>query len=99
MADHAAVTTTNGNKYLDALIRAWRTLYTGWILDALVLIGAGLADVMQKNVDVTTEAFWITFWILVVKSFLTALGSFLLRLKFTPKNVTETKEKVPAAIG
>lgn len=72
--------------HVDALIRAWRTLYTGFILDALVLIGGGIMNLMSAH-EVTTEAFWIAFLILVTKSFLTAMGSYLLRLKVTPKNV------------
>lgn len=79
MADHALTP-----KYSDALNRAWRTLYTGFILDALVLIGAGLADLLNQA-DVTTQAFWITLGILVAKSLLTSAASFLLRLKVTPK--------------
>lgn len=74
--------------HTDALVRAWRTLYTGFILDALVLIGGGIANLMLQH-EVTTKAFWISLLILVTKSFLTALGSYLLRLKVTPKNLKE----------
>lgn len=74
--------------HTDALVRALRTLYTGFILDALVLIGGGIANLMLEH-EVTTEAFWISLLILVTKSFLTALGSYLLRLKVTPKNLKE----------
>jgi hypothetical protein len=80
MAGHAAEPTVKA----DALNRAWRTLYTGIILDALVLIGTGLTSLLTEH-DITSEAFWITFGILIGKSFLTSLGSFLLRLKVTPK--------------
>jgi len=80
MADHAAPVSVK----TDALNRAWRTLYTGIILDALVLIGTGLTSLLSDH-DITTEAFWVTFGILIGKSFLTSLGSFLLRLKVTPK--------------
>ena len=82
MADHLAPVSVK----TDALNRAWRTLYTGIILDALVLIGTGLTSLLTEH-DITTEAFWITFGILIGKSFLTSLGSFLLRLKVTPKPV------------
>jgi len=74
--------------HVDALIRAWRTLYVGFILDALVLIGGGIGNLLLQH-EVTTEAFWIALLILVTKSFLTALGSYLLRLKVTPKNLKE----------
>jgi hypothetical protein len=83
MADHVAAPSVKS----DALNRAWRTLYTGFILDALVLIGTGLTSLLTEH-DITTEAFWVTFGILIGKSFLTSLGSFLLRLKVTPKPPT-----------
>lgn len=73
--------------HVDALTRAWRTLYTGFILDALTIIGGGILDLLTTTVDVTSEVFWIGVLGLVTKSFLTALGSYLLRLKVTPKNV------------
>lgn len=77
--------------HVDALVRAWRTLYVGFILDALLVIGGGLGNLLLKY-EVTDEAFWIAFKILVLKSFLTALGSYLLRLAVTPKNVKSEKE-------
>jgi len=70
----------------DALNRAWRTLYTAFGADAAILIGAGLLELLDKT-DISTEAFWIGAGILVVKSVLTALGSYLLRLKHAPKEV------------
>jgi hypothetical protein len=80
MADHVAPVSVR----TDALNRAWRTLYTGIILDALVLIGMGLNDLLT-SADITTQQFWVTFGILIGKSLLTSLGSFLLRLKVAPK--------------
>lgn len=77
--------------HLDAANRAWRTLYTGFILDALVIIGGGIANLLSQH-EVTTEAFWIALLILVTKSFLTALGSYLLRLKVTPKNIQKGEQ-------
>jgi hypothetical protein len=82
MADHAAPSSVK----LDALNRAWRTLYTAFGADAALLIGAGLLELLDK-VDISTEAFWIGLGILVVKSILTSLGSYLLRLKHAPKPV------------
>ena len=79
MTDHAAP-----NKYLDALNRAWRTFYVAIGFDAAVLIGTGLTNLLTEK-DVTSQAFWITFGVLIVKSLLTALGAFLLRLKVAPK--------------
>jgi len=92
MGDHAALPAADRKPWwalhTDALVRAWRTLYTGFILDALVLIGGGIANLMLQH-EVTTQAFWISLLILVTKSFMTALGSYLLRLKVTPKNLKE----------
>jgi high-affinity Fe2+/Pb2+ permease len=82
MADHAAPSSVK----LDALNRAWRTLYTAFGADAALLIGAGLLELLDK-VDISTEAFWIGLGILVAKSILTSLGSYLLRLKHAPKPV------------
>lgn len=80
MADHAAPVSVK----LDALNRAWRTLYTAFGADAALLIGAGLLEMLDK-VDISTKAFWIGFGVLVVKSLLTAFGSYLLRLKKAPR--------------
>jgi hypothetical protein len=69
---------------IDALNRAARTLYTAFGADALILIGFGLTDLLSKEVDIATWAFWSALGLLVVKSLLTALGSYLLRLKKAP---------------
>ena len=79
MADHAATTSVK----LDALNRAWRTLYTAFGADAALLIGAGLLTLLDK-VEISTPAFWTGLGILVAKSVLTAFGSYLLRLKKAP---------------
>lgn len=78
MADHIAP-----NVKFDALNRAWRTFYVAIGFDAALLIGAGLTDLLSK-MDITSPAFWITFGILVGKSVLISLASFLLRLKKAP---------------
>jgi hypothetical protein len=80
MSDHVAPA---GVK-LDALNRALRTLYVGFGIDALALIGAGLLELLNQ-VDVSAPAFWAAAGVLVVKSVLSALGSYLLRLKVAPK--------------
>ena len=72
------------NVKLDALNRAWRTLYTALGADAALLIGTGLLELLDK-VDISTGAFWIGFGLLIGKSVLTALGSYLLRLKVAPR--------------
>lgn len=80
MADHVAPLSVR----LDALNRAWRTLYVAFGADAAVLIGAGLLELLDKA-DISTEAFWIGAGVLVVKSVLSAFGAYLLRLKVAPK--------------
>jgi high-affinity Fe2+/Pb2+ permease len=80
MADHAAPLSVK----LDALNRFWRTLYTAFGADAALLIGAGLLTLLDK-VDISSTEFWIGLGLLVVKSVLTALGSYLLRLKKAPR--------------
>jgi hypothetical protein len=80
MPEHAAPTSVK----LDALNRAARTLYTAFGADALILIGAGLLT-MLDTVDISSTTFWMGLGLLIVKSVLTALGSYLLRLKKAPR--------------
>lgn len=70
----------------DALQRAVRTLWQGFGTDALVAIGAGLV-LLLGDVEVTSTAFWAALGVLILKSFLTALASYLQRLKNAPKPV------------
>lgn len=79
MADHAAPAPT----LWDALNRAWRTFYVAIGLDAALLIGAGLTDLLSTE-DITTQTFWVTLGVLVAKSVLASLAAFLLRLKKAP---------------
>jgi hypothetical protein len=80
MADHAAPISVK----LDALNRFWRTLDTAFGADALLLIGAGLLTLLDE-VEISAPAFWIGLGLLVAKSVLPALGSYLLRLKKAPR--------------
>lgn len=57
-----------------------RTLWQGFIVDALVAIGLGLA-VMLGDGDITSPAFWSAVGILVAKSFLTSVASWMTRFK------------------
>lgn len=83
MADHVAEVTTKS--ILDRVATSpWaRTLWQGFIVDALAAIGLGLGVLLGKF-DPTTEAFWIAAGGLVVKSVLTSLSSFLTRFKTVP---------------
>lgn len=80
----------------DALNRALRTLWTGFGVDALVLIGVGLATLLSApDVDVTSPVFWQTLGVLAVKSVLTAVGSYLVRLKVSPKPTPVSVDRQP----
>lgn len=57
-----------------------RTLWQGFIVDALVGIGLGLATLLATG-DLTSPAFWTAVGLLVGKSFLTSVASWLTRLK------------------
>ena len=84
MADHAEV--VSNAKFLDALDRAWRTMWQGFILDALVAVGGG-ALVLLETGDLTSPVFWSAVALLVGKSFAMSIASFLARLKVDPKSV------------
>ena len=82
MADHEAV--ASNAKFLDALDRAWRTMWQGFLVDALVATGAGMI-VMLETGDLTSPVFWSAVGLMVGKSFAMSLASFLARLKVDPK--------------
>jgi hypothetical protein len=84
MANHAAVSATS---ILDSVATSpWaRTLWQGFIVDALVAIGLGLAVLLSTG-DLMSPAFWGAVGLLVGKSFLTALASWLTRLKVVTPN-------------
>lgn len=80
---HAA---TDSSSILDRVAKSpWaRTLWQGFIVDALVAIGLGLTILLATG-DITSPLFWGGLGVLVGKSFLTSLASFLTRLKTAPK--------------
>lgn len=80
--DHLAVSTQW--KLLDALDRAWRTFYTLVGVDLLLAIGNGLTQALNEK-DVFTASFWQFIVLLIVKSVLAAIASFLLRYVKQPK--------------
>lgn len=84
MADHAAV--ASNATFLDALDRAWRTMWQGFILDGLTVAGAGLV-VLVKDGDLTSPVFWSAAGLMVAKSLAMSLASFLARLKVDPKQL------------
>lgn len=82
MADHAAV--ASNAKFLDALDRAWRTAWQGFLLDGLTVAGAGLA-VLLADGDLSSPTFWAAAGLMVAKSIAMSFASFLARLKVEPK--------------
>jgi len=79
MADHAAPSVIP-----DAMERALRTLWQGFIVDGLTVSGTGLLIMLgEGNLD--DPLFWSAAGLMVAKSFLVAFASFLSRLKSTPK--------------
>jgi hypothetical protein len=76
MGDHAAETMQD-----KIMTTPWiRTLWQGFIADALVAIGAGGLTLLTTG-DITSPIFWSAMGVLVGKSFLTALMSWWTRLK------------------
>lgn len=68
----------------DAIERALRTLWQGFLVDGLAVIGSGLIVLLATG-DPLSPLFWSAAGLLVAKSLLTAFASFLSRLKSTPK--------------
>lgn len=82
MGDHEAV--QSNAKFLDALDRAWRTLWQGFIVDGLSTAGIGLT-MMLADADLTSPLFWGAVGLLFAKSLAMSFASFLARLKVDPK--------------
>lgn len=79
MADHAA-----DNRWSDAAVRALRTFYASVGIDILVAIGVGVTALLQ-NQDPMTPGFWVMVAGLVVRSIVTGIATYFVRLKFPPK--------------
>lgn len=86
MADHALTTTK-----ADALQRAIRTLWQGFGIDALIAIGVGLTLLLDGG-DVLSPVFWGGVLVLVVKSLLVSLASYLQRLRKAPAELPADPE-------
>lgn len=74
-AAHAEVTVRS-----DARQRAMNTLWQGFGVDAAATIGLGLTELVG-SADVSTTFFWSALGILILKSLLTSLATYLVRLK------------------
>lgn len=83
MGDHEAPTPSS---VLDPIARSpWmRTLVQGVLVDAAVAVGGGLMIMLAEG-DVMSPMFWSTVGVLVIKSVLTSLASYLTRMKQTPQ--------------
>jgi hypothetical protein len=68
----------------DAIERALRTLWQGFIVDGLSTAGAGLIILLADG-DLMSPLFWSAAGLMVAKSLLVSFASFLSRLKSTPK--------------
>lgn len=68
----------------DALDRAWRTLWQGFLVDGLAAAGAGLMILLADG-DLTSPVFWTAAGLMVAKSVLTSFASYLARLKSEPR--------------
>lgn len=79
-------------KFLDALDRAWRTFYTLVGVDMLLALGNGLTQVLQEK-DPMTGAFWQFVLLLLIKTIIAAVASFLLRYARQPKVATVAELK------
>ncbi|WP_024816981.1 hypothetical protein [Arthrobacter sp. 31Y] len=79
MGKRAAVT-----RHSDAFERALRTLWVAVGIDIVSAIGVGLTSLMVEQ-DVTSGLFWAGFGVLVVKSVLSSVAAYLVRLKVAPK--------------
>lgn len=73
-------------RWTDAVVRAARTFYTSVGVDIAVAIGVGLT-VLLRDGDVMSPIFWSMVAALVVRSIVTGVATYFVRLKVTPKNV------------
>lgn len=73
-------------RWTDAVIRAARTFYTSVGIDILTAIGVGLTLLLQDG-DPMSPLFWSLVAGLVVRSAVTSIATYFVRLKITPKNV------------
>lgn len=72
-----------GERLSDGVIRSLRTFYASIGVDILIAIAAGLLMLLDGS-DPMTPAFWAAFAALAVRSTLTAVATYWMRLKFPP---------------
>lgn len=86
MADHS---TGEHLAWVDAVIRALRTFYVSVGVDILTAIGAGLL-LMLDGADLLSPIFWTGVLTLALRSILTGIATFWVRLKFPPRTIPIT---------
>lgn len=84
MADHS---TGEHLEWVDAIIRALRTFYVSVGVDILTAIGAGLL-LMLDGADLMSPIFWTGVATLALRSVVTGVATYWVRLKFPPKTVS-----------
>ncbi len=67
----------------DATDRAWRTLVQGLAVDVAIAIAAALL-VWLPDADISSTEAWIVLGTTLAKTVLTAVASFVMRLKVDP---------------
>lgn len=85
MSAHAAVNSSRA----DALERALQAFWIAVGMDIAIAIGVGMTPLMAQF-DVTTPMFWAAFGGLVLKSVVTGVAQFLVRLKLNNKAAAGT---------
>lgn len=68
----------------DAKNRAYRTLVQGLLIDIAIAVAAVLL-VWLPDADITSREAWTVLGVSVAKSVLTAIASFVMRLKVSPE--------------
>jgi hypothetical protein len=80
----------------DAKSRSWRTLMQGLIFDVFAAIVAAVA--LLSGADPFVRETWIAFGVLLVKSVVSAVISYFMRLKVTPTIRTEGEKFAVAPV-
>jgi hypothetical protein len=80
----------------DARSRSWRTLVQGLIFDVFAAVIAAVA--MLTGLDPLVKETWVAFGVLLVKSVVSAIISYIMRLKITPTIKTEGEKYAIAPV-
>lgn len=72
----------------DAANRGFRTLVQGVAIDVAIAVAVALLAWLP-DADLSSRTAWVIFGTTLAKSVLTALASYVMRLKVTPPAVTD----------